>query len=99
MTRSSVQLAGVSKHFGTTRVLSGVDLRIEPGEFVVFVGPSGCGKSTLLRLIAGLEEPTAGNIHISGRDVTHAHPSKRSHAKLPLYRRRETRRGADQENA
>jgi multiple sugar transport system ATP-binding protein len=77
LARSSVQLAGVSKHFGPTQVLGGVHLDIEPGEFVVFVGPSGCGKSTLLRLIAGLEEPTAGSIHISGRDVTHTHPSKR----------------------
>jgi multiple sugar transport system ATP-binding protein len=77
LTRSSVQLAGVSKHFGSTPVIGGVSLDIEPGEFVVFVGPSGCGKSTLLRLIAGLEEPTGGAIHISGRDVTHTHPSKR----------------------
>ena len=44
---------------------------------MVFVGPSGCGKSTLLRLIAGLEQPSAGTIHISGRDVTDVHPSKR----------------------
>jgi multiple sugar transport system ATP-binding protein len=77
LTRSSVQFAGVSKHFGPTRVIDGVGLDIEPGEFIVFVGPSGCGKSTLLRLIAGLEEPSAGSIHISGRDVTHTHPSKR----------------------
>jgi multiple sugar transport system ATP-binding protein len=77
LTRSSVHLAGVSKHFGTTPVIGEVSLGIEPGEFVVFVGPSGCGKSTLLRLIAGLEEPSAGSIHISGRDVTRAHPSKR----------------------
>ncbi|HEU4624036.1 MAG TPA: ABC transporter ATP-binding protein [Steroidobacteraceae bacterium] len=77
MTRRSVQLAGVSKQFGSTRVIHDVNLRIEPGELVVFVGPSGCGKSTLLRLIAGLEEPSRGSIHISGRDVTHTHPSKR----------------------
>jgi multiple sugar transport system ATP-binding protein len=54
-----------------------VNLTVEPGELVVFVGPSGCGKSTLLRLIAGLEEPSSGHIHISGNDVTHTHPSKR----------------------
>jgi multiple sugar transport system ATP-binding protein len=77
LTRSSVQLAGVGKRFGSTPVIGEVSLDIEPGEFIVFVGPSGCGKSTLLRLIAGLEEPSAGTIHISGRDVTHAHPSKR----------------------
>jgi multiple sugar transport system ATP-binding protein len=77
LTRSSVQLAGVSKQFGSTSVIRGVDLAIEPGELVVFVGPSGCGKSTLLRLIAGLEEPSSGSIHISGNDVTRVHPSKR----------------------
>jgi multiple sugar transport system ATP-binding protein len=77
LTRSSVHLAGVSKQFGATPVIGKVSLSIDPGEFIVFVGPSGCGKSTLLRLIAGLEEPSAGSIHISGRDVTHTHPSKR----------------------
>jgi multiple sugar transport system ATP-binding protein len=77
LTRSSVHLAGVSKSFGTTPVIGEVTLGIEPGEFIVFVGPSGCGKSTLLRLIAGLEEPSAGSIHISGRDVTREHPSQR----------------------
>jgi multiple sugar transport system ATP-binding protein len=77
LTRSSVHLAGVSKSFGTTPVIGEVTLAIEPGEFIVFVGPSGCGKSTLLRLIAGLEEPSAGSIHISGKDVTREHPSQR----------------------
>jgi multiple sugar transport system ATP-binding protein len=73
----SVQLAGVSKQFGPASVIRDVNLAVEPGELVVFVGPSGCGKSTLLRLIAGLEEPSSGRIHISGNDVTHTHPSKR----------------------
>ena len=77
MARSSVQLAGVAKQFGSTIVIRDVTLDIAPGEFVVFVGPSGCGKSTLLRLVAGLEQPSAGTIHISGRDVTDVHPSKR----------------------
>ena len=77
LTRSSVQLAGVSKEFGSASVIREVNLAVEPGELVVFVGPSGCGKSTLLRLIAGLEEPSAGTLHISGKDVTHTHPSKR----------------------
>ena len=77
MTRNSVQLIGISKSFGGTTVIDNVSLSVEPGELVVFVGPSGCGKSTLLRLIAGLEVPTAGSVHISGRDVTHVHPSKR----------------------
>jgi multiple sugar transport system ATP-binding protein len=54
-----------------------VSLRVEPGELAVFVGPSGCGKSTLLRLIAGLETPTAGTLHIGDRDITTLHPSRR----------------------
>jgi multiple sugar transport system ATP-binding protein len=52
---SFLKLTGVEKFFGSVRALKGIDLNIEPGEFVVFVGPSGCGKSTLLRSIAGLE--------------------------------------------
>jgi multiple sugar transport system ATP-binding protein len=77
VTRSSVRLSSVAKKFGDTPVIDGVDLEVEPGELVVFVGPSGCGKSTLLRLIAGLDVPTSGSIHISGRDVTDVHPAKR----------------------
>jgi multiple sugar transport system ATP-binding protein len=77
VTRSSVQLSSIAKKFGNTPVIDGVDLEVEPGELVVFVGPSGCGKSTLLRLIAGLDVPTSGTIHISGRDVTDVHPAKR----------------------
>jgi ABC-type sugar transport system ATPase subunit len=50
---------------------------VKQGEFIVFVGPSGCGKSTLLRMIAGLENVSAGAIHIEGRDVTHVEPAHR----------------------
>jgi multiple sugar transport system ATP-binding protein len=74
---SSVELRGVQKRFGTTDALESVSLRVEPGELAVFVGPSGCGKSTLLRLIAGLETPTAGTLHIGDRDITTLHPSRR----------------------
>jgi multiple sugar transport system ATP-binding protein len=74
---SSVELKRVKKRFGTVEALEAVSLNIEPGEFTVFVGPSGCGKSTLLRLIAGLESPSEGSIHIGERDVTYVHPSKR----------------------
>src|SRR6185437_4785243 len=55
-----VLLHGVSKAFGDHHVLRGIDLAIEPGQFVAIVGRSGCGKSTLLRLIAGLDQPSAG---------------------------------------
>jgi multiple sugar transport system ATP-binding protein len=63
-------LNAVTKSFGGLRVIHGVDLKVDDGEFVVFVGPSGCGKSTLLRLIAGLEQPTSGQVAIDGADVT-----------------------------
>ncbi|WP_163848699.1 ABC transporter ATP-binding protein [Pseudooceanicola aestuarii] len=72
-----VTLRGIAKSFGEVEVIPSLDLSIEPGEFVVFVGPSGCGKSTLLRMIAGLEEPSAGTISIAGRDVTRAEPADR----------------------
>jgi multiple sugar transport system ATP-binding protein len=73
----SIRLEGVRKTFGRTTVIPGVDLDIKDGTFVVFVGPSGCGKSTLLRLIAGLEDVTAGRIVIDGNDVAKLPPSKR----------------------
>jgi len=72
-----ITLHQVRKSFGEVDVIPGVDLRIEDGEFVVFVGPSGCGKSTLLRLIAGLEDTTSGRIEIDGKDATALPPAKR----------------------
>ena len=70
-------LANVTKSFGTTRVIEGVDLEVRDGEFCVFVGPSGCGKSTLLRIIAGLEDATSGDILIDGRRVNATAPADR----------------------
>ena len=64
-----LELSRVVKRFDNTTILHGIDLRIEDGEFVVFVGPSGCGKSTLLRVISGLESPSAGDILIDGVNV------------------------------
>ncbi|HEY4201817.1 MAG TPA: sn-glycerol-3-phosphate ABC transporter ATP-binding protein UgpC [Devosiaceae bacterium] len=66
---SRITLTNVDKSFGKVDVLHDVNLTIEDGEFVVFVGPSGCGKSTLLRLIAGLDEPSSGDIAIDGANV------------------------------
>jgi sulfonate transport system ATP-binding protein len=59
-------LRGVGKSFGAKTVLNGVDLHVPAGQFLAIVGRSGCGKSTLLRLIAGLDEPTAGRIEVEG---------------------------------
>src|SRR5271154_963952 len=73
----SIQLTDVRKEFGGVKVINGVDLAIENGEFAVFVGPSGCGKSTLLRLIAGLEDVTSGQVLIDGKDATNIGPSQR----------------------
>ena len=74
---ADVRLVKASKSFGTTEVLRDIDLDIRDGEFVVFVGPSGCGKSTLLRVIAGLEELTAGEVSIGGRVVNDVAPAQR----------------------
>ena len=73
----AISLQQVSKAFGETLVIPSIDLEITDGEFLVFVGPSGCGKSTLLRLIAGLEDVTAGTILIDGTDATSTPPAKR----------------------
>ncbi|EAR51871.1 hypothetical protein OG2516_16259 [Oceanicola granulosus HTCC2516] len=64
-----IELESVTKTFGGTQVIHGLDLAIEEGEFCVFVGPSGCGKSTLLRMIAGLEDISGGEIRIDGDRV------------------------------
>jgi len=74
---AEVALRGISKRFRDTLAVDGVDLAIEDGEFVVLLGPTGAGKTTTLRLVAGLERPDAGTVHIGGRDVTHAEPSTR----------------------
>ncbi len=74
---AGVRLEKVGKTYGDTRVLSGLDLDVADGEFLVLVGPSGCGKSTALRLIAGLDEPSEGTISIGGRVVNGVPPRDR----------------------
>ncbi|WP_397533827.1 ABC transporter ATP-binding protein [Roseateles sp.] len=74
---ADVKLQGVSKAYGATRILHGIDLDIRDGEFMVFVGPSGCGKSTLLRTIAGLEDITGGEMRIGGVLVNEVPPAER----------------------
>ncbi|MEA2935300.1 MAG: multiple sugar transport system ATP-binding protein [Variibacter sp.] len=74
---ASVTVSDVKKAFGATYVIHGVNVTIADGEFVVLVGPSGCGKSTLLRMIAGLENITAGEIKIGDRVVNNVPPKER----------------------
>lgn len=77
MTEHALELKQIKKSFGPVDVIHGVDLQIEEGEFVVFVGPSGCGKSTLLRLIAGLDDPSSGDILLDGKRVNNVPASER----------------------
>ena len=74
---AEVHLSGIRKTFGEVAVLRDIDLDIRDGEFMVFVGPSGCGKSTLLRVIAGLEDISAGTLKIGGRVVNDVPPAER----------------------
>jgi multiple sugar transport system ATP-binding protein len=74
---AGVDIRNVQKAYGALRVIHGVDIEVNDGEFVVLVGPSGCGKSTLLRMIAGLENITDGEISIGSRVVNNAPPKER----------------------
>lgn len=83
MSDAAIHVAGVRKAFEDGRILAldGMDLEVEQGEFVAIVGPSGCGKSTLLHLIAALDPPDAGTIHVGHHDLA-------SHSDLSHYRAR-----------
>ena len=74
---AQVSLDKLTKRWGAHTAVDGVSFVVPQGQLVAILGPSGCGKSTLLRLIAGLEEPSAGRIEIDGRDVTQLSPSER----------------------
>jgi ABC-type Fe3+/spermidine/putrescine transport system ATPase subunit len=74
---AAVELLGVTRRFGDVTAVDELDLEVHDGEFLSLLGPSGCGKTTTLRLIAGFEQPDAGEVRIAGRDV----------ARLPPYRR------------
>lgn len=72
-----LELKGIKKAFGGVPVLNGIDLKVEPGEFITLLGSSGCGKTTTLRIISGLEMPDSGTVLLEGADVTNTEPDKR----------------------
>jgi putative spermidine/putrescine transport system ATP-binding protein len=72
-----VELRSVSKRYGDSIALAQIDLGVAKGEFVTLLGPSGSGKTTLLNIIAGMTQPTSGQVLIDGRDATHLAPSQR----------------------
>lgn len=74
---AEASLIGVTKRFGDTVAVSGLDLEVADGEFIVLLGPTGAGKTTTLRLLAGLEKPDEGSVRIAGQDVTALEPSRR----------------------
>jgi spermidine/putrescine transport system ATP-binding protein len=73
----SVRLVDVTKRFADVVAVDDVSLEVRPGEFISLLGPSGCGKTTTLRMVAGFEDPTAGEIYISGRAVNGTPPHRR----------------------
>ena len=75
---ATLDLINVQKSFGPTKILHDISISMADGEFLVLVGPSGCGKSTLMNIIAGLEEPSAGELRLDGRDITPLPPADRN---------------------
>ena len=72
-----LELDGLTKRFGEHEAVSGIDLEIAEGEFIALMGPSGCGKTTTLRMIAGLEEPTSGEVRLKGERINERKPWER----------------------
>ncbi|MEH3146572.1 MAG: ABC transporter ATP-binding protein [Methylobacterium frigidaeris] len=75
MTAPAIELSGVTKSFGATRIINGVDLAVAPGERHAIIGPNGAGKSTLFNLISGRLTPSDGSIRLNGQDITGQPPS------------------------
>lgn len=78
MSETILQLKGLTKNFGQTEVLKGIDMEIAKGEFITLLGSSGCGKTTTLRIIAGLETPDSGQVILNGADITALMPEQRN---------------------
>ena len=77
---ANLAISGLRKNYGTVEVIHGLDLTIEDGEFISLIGESGCGKSTLLRMIAGLEDISAGTISVNDRVINDVEPKNRDMA-------------------
>ncbi|MBE9609499.1 ABC transporter ATP-binding protein [Chitinilyticum piscinae] len=73
----ALSIRNITKTFGETQILKGINIDIDAGQFLILVGPSGCGKSTLMNIIAGLEGPSSGEVHIGDRLVNHVAPKDR----------------------
>ena len=87
MNGASIEVRGLRKAFGTTPVLRGVSLRVDPGSVLALLGPSGCGKTTLLRTIAGLEHPDYGEVLVADRPLARAVPGTAKVEVEPEHRR------------
>src|ERR1051326_6786068 len=71
---SHVRLVAITKHYGQMVAVQELNLDVADGEFVTLLGPSGCGKTTTLRMVAGLIEPTSGQIYVDEQEVTYLRP-------------------------
>ncbi len=73
----ALSIRNIKRSYGPVQILKGINIEVDAGDFLILVDASGCGKSTLLNIIAGLDSPTTGTLHMADRDVTHALPKDR----------------------